>query len=581
MPFFPAFTQKFKASQRAFCISVTVFSVAGGKFFKCFMGIKNCAKLSTNSVGSIISDHIRNQRLNDARLLFNKIQDPSLHLYTKVISGYTRNNRLKDALQLFYKMPIRDTVSWNSMIKGCLNCGDLDMARKIFEKMPDKDVISWTTIINGFFQHGRVENAEFLYCQMPSRDIAAWNSMIYGYISNNRIEDALKLFEEMPYQDVITWTSLISGLEQMGRSGEALSFFSKMLASGVKPTSSTFSSVLAACTNELELNLAVQIHARVLKCGCLFDPFISASLITFYSNCRRVDDSCRIFYDQLHMNVVIWTALLTSFSLNSRHDDALKVFHDMINIEIFPNQFTFASALNSCSELEALDRGKEIHTLGIKLGLGTDVSVGNSLVVMYSKCGNIYDSIVVFKGIEEKNLISWNSIIVGCAQNGFGVWALTSYGQMVHTGVEPDEITITGLLSACGHSGMLDKGRRFFKYFKKYRSLYMNLEHYACMVDILGRCGKLEEAEDLIKNMTVRANHTIWLTLLSACRMLSNLEVGERVAKYILELEPNCSAAYVLLSNIYASASRWTDASRVRGEMKQKGIVKQTGISRN
>ncbi|GFY88688.1 pentatricopeptide repeat (PPR) superfamily protein [Actinidia rufa] len=496
-----------------------------------------------------------------------------------MIAGYAENYRLVEALKLFDKMPVRDTVCWNSMIKGCLDCGDLNMGMKLFDEMPERNVVSWTTMVNGYLQFGRIEVAEGLFCAMPARDIAAWNSMIYGYFCNGRVDDGMRLFEEMPRRNVISWTSVISGLDLHGRSDEALFLFRQMVVSSVEPTSSTFSSVITACANVMDLQLGVQVHALIVMLGLSFDAFVTASLVTFYANCKQIDNCCKIFNENLHVNVVVWTALLTGYGLNCKHEDALKVFGDMIKLGILPNQSSFTSALNSCCELEALDRGKVIHATAIKLGLETDAFVANSLIELYSKCGNLKNGVTIFKNIGKKNIVSWNSIIVGCAQHGCGVWALTFFTQMIRVGVGSDEITLTGLLSACSHSGMLQKGRRIFEYFSQCKAIELKLEHYACMVDILGRSGKLKEAEELVKNMPMEPNIMVWLALLSACRIHLDLELAEETANRIFSIQPHCSAAYVLLSNLYADSGRWSDVARIRTKMRGRGIEKQPGWS--
>ncbi|CAK9139306.1 unnamed protein product [Ilex paraguariensis] len=524
-------------------------------------------------------DHLRTQRIDEARLFFDTIPSPSVYLCTKMIGGYTENYRLTEALKLFDQMLVKDIVMWNLMVKGCLDCGDLDMGFKLFDEMPERNVISWTTMITGLLNFGRVEVAERLFLDMPTRDIAAWNAMIYGYFGNGRVEDAMKLFEAMPCKNVISWTSMISGLDQHGKSHEALFVFRKMVDSGVELTSSTFSCVITACANVVDLCLGFQVHGHIFKQGYLFDVYITASLITFYANCKLMDDSCRVWNEKMHMNVVVWTALLTGYGLNGRHEDALKVLGDMLRNGVLPNQSSFTSALNSCCEMEAVDLGKEIHAVAVKLGLQTDAFVGNSLVVLYSECGNMNEGVGIFNEIADKNIVSWNSIIVGCAQHGCGMWALTFFSQMIRAEVDPDDITFTGLLSACSHSGMLQKGRNFFQYLHHSMSLKVKFEHYACMVDILGRSGRLVEAEELVKNMPMKANLSVWLALLSGCRMHSNLEVAERAAKSIFDLDPNCGAAYVLLSNVYAFAGRWNDVGRIRGKMKRSGSIKQPGCS--
>ncbi|CAN1808482.1 Pentatricopeptide repeat-containing protein At5g46460, mitochondrial [Linum perenne] len=268
---------------------------------------------------------------------------------------------------------------------------------------------------------GRVKEAEGLFWDMPGKDLAAWNAMIHGYCRNGRVEDGLRMFESMPCKNVVSWTCLIGGLDQDGKSEEALDLFRKMVSSNVEPTSSTFASVLTASANAVDYKFGIQVHGYLIRLGYRFDEYISASLLTFYSNCR--------------------------------HDDALLVFVNMIRDRVFPNQSTFTSVLNSCRGLDAVDKGKEIHTVAIKLGLETDVSVGNSFLVMYTECGNVQDSVDVFRRIKMKNIVSWNSIIVGSAQHGNGFSALMFFTQMLRAGFEPDEFTFTGLLSACSHSG--------------------------------------------------------------------------------------------------------------------------------
>ncbi|MFS7931487.1 putative tetratricopeptide-like helical domain superfamily, DYW domain-containing protein [Helianthus anomalus] len=530
-------------------------------------------------VNHITSDHLKTQKKNDTLVFPNKFLYPDVYSCTKMIQSYVRNNRLDDALKVFDEMPVRDTVMWNSMIKGCIDCGNLEVAFKLFDEMPERNVVSWTTMVSGLLMLGRTEVAEQLFMEMPLKDEAAWNSMIHGYFVNGKVEEAVRLFHKMPSRSVISWTSMISGLDQTGKSDEALFIFKQMLFCGVRPTSMTFSSVLTACANVKDLRLGLFIHGNVVKLGYLSDVYITVPLITFYAHCADINSCCKVFYEKAHSSVVVWTSLLTGYSINCKHENALEVFSDMFRSNVLPNQSSFTSALNSCCELEALDRGKEINGAAVKLGLETDVFVGNSLIVLYTKCGNINDGLFIFKSIAEKNTVSWNSMIVGCAQHGYVKWALILFNQMIRNGVSPDDITFTGLLSACSRSGMLNKGRCIFNFLLNYKSVNVNLEHYACMVDILGRNGGLNEAVELAKNMPMEPNTSIWLALLSACKTHSNLKLAETAAEAIFNVDPNCSAAYTLLSNLYAFAGRWHDVSRIRGLMKNNGITKERGLS--
>ncbi|KAK2453021.1 pentatricopeptide repeat-containing protein [Trifolium repens] len=496
-----------------------------------------------------------------------------------MLLAYAHNNNLPAAINLFHQIPsnTKDTISWNSIIKASIICGDFVTAVKLFDEMPHRNSISWTTIIHGFLSTGRVAEAERFFHAMPyaDKDVPTWNAMVNGYCNNGRVEDALRLFRQMPSRDVISWTSIIAGLDRNGKSYQALIFLQNMVGSfGVEISSTTLVCGLSAAAKISDFYAGIQIHCCMFKFGycCGFDEFVSASLVTFYACCKRMDDACRVFREILCKNVVVWTALLTGYGLNDKHVEALEVFGEMMRFNVVPNESSFTSALNSCVGLEDLEKGRVIHAAGIKMGLENGVYVGNSLVVMYSKCGFIGDALSVFRGIGEKNVVSWNSVIVGCAQHGCGVWALVLFKQMLMEGVESDEITLTGLLSACSRSGMLEKARCFFEYFGRKRSMKLTVEHYVCMVDVLGRCGEVKEAEALAMNMPVEANSMVWLVLLSACRLHSNLDVAERAAKRIFDMEPGCSAAYVLLSNLYASSRRWSEVARIRREMKHNGV---------
>lgn len=544
--------------------------------------LRSTAKLSTLTAANcngVLTDLLKNRKIDDAWEIFKRIPTPDVYLCTKMISGYAENRRLNEALELFDKMPVKDIITWNLMIKGCLDCGNLEMGLRIFSEMPQRNVISWTTVMNGFLKFGRVEEAEKLFWGMPVRDIAAWNAMIFGYFENSQMVKAVNLFEMMPERNVISWTSMITGLEQHGRSDEALLIFHKMMAFEVKPTSSTIASAVTACANALELPIGVQIHGLIIKLGYVFDAYVTASLITLYANCKQIDYSRKVFSEKFYMNVAVWTSLLTGYGSNGKHQEALNLFGNMLRVGIPPNQSSFTSALNSCCEMEVVDQGKGIHGVVVKLGLDTDVFVGNSLVVLYSSCGILSDGIVIFKEMCDKNTVSWNAIIVGCAQHGCGKWALTFFSQMLRAGAIPDDITFTGLLSACSHSGMLQKGRKVFAYLLNSKTIKAKLEHYACMLDVLCRSGELDEAENLVKNMPMTTNLSMWLALLNGCRKHSNIKVAERVANCIFNIDPHCSSAHVLLSNMYAFAGRWNDVARIRGEMKKRGATKQPGYS--
>lgn len=506
---------------------------------------------------------------------------------TKLINGYLGGRRIADALHLFARMSDRDVVSWNSMIAGCLGCGETRLAHNLFSKMPERNVISWTTVVDGLSKSGRVDLAEDLFLRMPCKDQAAWNSMISGYCSNGRIDQAVGLFRRMSCPNVISWSAIIAGLDQNDRSQQALSMFGEMLSTHhpylIQPTSDTFSSVLTACASCADLLLGIQIHGRLTKSGYISDAFALTSLITLYTNCKQMVSSYKMLReDASRSTVASWTAVITGYGSNGEHRAAVQVFHEMRNTTcILPNQSTFTSTLKSCGGLEDLFEGTSIHGEAVKLGFGTDVFVGNSLIFMYSKCGDIENALKVFEELFERNLVSWNTIITGCAHNSRVLKSLALYKDMILTLLQPDEITYLGLLTACSHSKLVENARYFYRLLSRDANVCLRREHCICMVDVLCRSGNLEEAEKLIINTEeFKADVPIWLSLLSSCRMYSNAtDLAMRAADHIFDVEPDCSAAYVLLSNIYASFGRWDDVAQIRIMMKTSGLSKIPGCS--
>lgn len=552
--------------------------------FKRFHNLTIVAAAAASSAKSFnartaVANHLKAHRIDDARRLFNQISCPDVYLSTQMLSSYLEDFRFHQALALFDEIPVKDTPMWNFMIRACVASGNLEMGLKLFDEMPHKNVISWTTVITGLLKFGMVREAEGMFWDMPERDTAVWNAMVHGLFYNGRVEEATRLFQMMPHKNVISCTTMITGLDRVRMTDEALLSFKEMVGIGFRPSSCTLTCIVTACANAGRLEFGVQLHGQVWKLGSVFDAHVMASLITFYGSCGKVEECGRVFSEKVHHNVVVWTSLLTGYGANGKHENAVRVFGNMVRFGVVPNQSSFAGALSATREMEMVDWGTGIHCASMKLGLESDVFVGNSLVVLYMKCGSIQDGVAAFQEIVDKNVVSWNAVIVGCAQHGHGEWAMAFLTHMTKAGLSPDEITFTGLLSSCSHSGMLHKGRHIFECLRRLSSVKPCLEHYACMVDILCRSGRLDEAEDLVKKMPMEPNLSIWLALLSGCRSQSKLEIAERAAKHIRDIDPHCGAASVLMSNIYALAGRWADVARVRRNMRKMGTLRQPGYS--
>ncbi|KAK1586555.1 hypothetical protein Q3G72_003712 [Acer saccharum] len=244
-----------------------------------------------------------------------------------------------------------------------------------------------------------------------------------------------------------------------------------------------------------------------------------------------------------------------------------------------PDHSTFACGLSACAHLAALQVGKQIHQSVIKSGYVKDLFVGNSLITMYAKCGRIAKAELVFNDIDEVDIISWNSLIAGYALNGYGKEAIELFEDMLMKGVAPDQVTFIGVLSACSHAGLVSQGLKLFKSMTELYAIEPLVEHYACIVDLLCRAGRLNEAFEMVTEMKIKPNAGIWGTLLGACRIQRNVELGKISAEKLLELEPWNTSHYTLLSNIYAEAGRWDEVEKVRALIKGSGAEKQPGCS--
>ncbi|XP_019463731.1 PREDICTED: pentatricopeptide repeat-containing protein At5g48910-like [Lupinus angustifolius] len=439
---------------------------------------------------------------------------------------------------------------------------------------------------------------------------------------------ALSLFDQMPEPNCFAWNTLIrSYSESKDRPIDALLLFCKMVSDGiVEPNGFTFPSVLKACSVVARLEEGKQVHGLVVKFGLGDDEFVVTNLlrmyvmcgemedahVLFYRNVNGIDDmkrmvrdkrkqegdvvmcnvmidgyvrlgklkAAREFFDKMHQrSVVSWNAIISGYAQNGFFVEAVEMFHKMQMGDVSPNRVTLVSVLPAISRLGALELGKWVHLYAEKNKVQIDDVLGSALVDMYAKCGNIEKAIQVFERLPKHNVITWNAIIGGLAMHGRSNDLFKFFSRMKRSGVTPSDVTYIALLSACSHTGLVDEGRSFFNHMVNVIGLEPRVEHYGCMVDLLGRAGYLEEAEQLISNMPIRSDDVIWKALLGACKMHKNIEIGRRAAEVLMQLAPHDSGAYVALSNMYASAGDWDAVAEVRLMMKDMNIRKDPGCS--
>ncbi|KAF3441285.1 hypothetical protein FNV43_RR15198 [Rhamnella rubrinervis] len=511
---------------------------------------------------------------------------------TSVVTGlvdmYAKCKRLFEAEYLFKMLPDKNNnVMWTAMITGYSHNGDGLAAIRCFRAMRAEGVESnqftfpsiltaCAAVLSLYFGvqvHGCIIKSGF------GANVFVQSALVDMHIKCGDLISAKKALKNMEVDDVVSWNSMIVGCVRQGFVEDALSLFRKMHARDMKIDHFTYPSILNSFAAIKDIRVAESVHCLIIKTGFEAYKLVGNALVDMYAKHGNIDCAYQVFNLIPDKDVISWTSLVTGYAHIGSHENAIKLFSDMRAVGIYPDQFVIASVVSACAELTVLEFGKQIHANFIKSGLQSSLSVDNSFVAMYAKCGCIEDANKVFDSMCVRDVITWTALIVGYAQNGKGKDSLQFYDQMIATGTNPDFITFIGLLFACSHAGLVENGRYYFELMDKVYGIKPGLEHYACIIDLLGRSGKLNEAEELLNQMVVEPDAAVWKSLLAACRIHGNIELGERAAKNLFEMEPTNSVPYVLLSNMYSKAGRWEDAARVRRLMKSVGISKEPGCS--
>eukprot|EP01018_Ginkgo_biloba_P009664 Gb_38568 [translate_table: standard] len=504
-----------------------------------------------------------------------------------VLRKLCKQGRLKEALPMLQSMHLQgvwpNSSTYASLLQQCVNM---------------------KTLAEGKLVHAHI-------IQTGSEPhISPGTFLVTLYAKCGSLLDARRVLDEMPERNVVSWTAMMAAYVRHGFSERALGLFYDMQRTGIQPNQFTFASVLPACANMASIQQGKTIHEDIIRSGFLSDVFVGSALVDMYAKCGSienalkvfdrmpernvvswntmlvgyvqnayVDEALKLFQKIPERNIVSWSAMIAGCAQNGQFDDALMFFRQMQVTGVKPNLVTYASVLPACANLAVLQQGKEVHEDIIRTGFLSNVFVESALVDMYAKCGSIQDARKVFDNIPVQDVFSWNAMVLGYATHGRGKEALQLFERMQHSGTKPDHVTFLGVLSACCHAGLVDDGWQYFKCMSGKYHIAPAVEHYCCMVDLLGRAGRLDEAQDFINKMPIKPDVAVWISLLRACRMHANVELGERVAENLFQLDPHNSAHYVLLSNIYAAAGRWNDRENVRKMMKERRIKGTPGCS--
>ncbi|XP_022154323.1 pentatricopeptide repeat-containing protein At4g39952, mitochondrial isoform X3 [Momordica charantia] len=591
-----------------------------------------------------------------ASLLFDEITLKDVVAWTALIVGHVQNNESEKGLKCLFDMhryggapnyrtlgsgfqacvdldalvegrclhglALKTGILCFEVIKSCLlsmysRCGSPEEAYRCFCKLNKKDLISWTSIIAVHAKFGLMTECLSLFWEMQADEIIpdeiAISCMVLGFGNSDRTSEGKafhgwilrqcyavseithnallsmyckfgllntteKIFHSFHKSSKEDWNTMISGYSNMGQKEKCIDLFRDMQLLGIGPDLISLASVISSCSQVGAVNIGRSIHCYAIKNSIIENVSIANSLLDMYGKSGNLTTAWRIFHRTQQRDIISWNTLISSYKQSGHPAEAIVLFDEMIKNNLKPNAITCVIVLSACAHLASLDKGERIHQYIRENGYGTDITIRTSLIDMYAKCGELETSRKLFNAVEERDVILWNVMISSYGMHGHAESAIEIFELMEESNVKPNSLTFLSLLSACNHGGLVEEGRRLFDRMQKY-GVKVSLKHYASMVDLLGRSGSLQEAETLVLSMPISPDGTVWGSLLSACKLHNEFEMGVRIARHAIESDPENDGYYIILSDLYGCLGRWEEVERVRVIMKERGVEKRTGWS--
>ncbi|KAJ1687567.1 hypothetical protein LUZ63_018957 [Rhynchospora breviuscula] len=510
-------------------------------------------------------------------------------LATHLVNLYAKLDRPNTAYAALCLHPSPCVVSWTALISGCSQNNRPLLSLQLFSSMLCTSVRPNDFTLPSVFQaagavpchiFGRQTHGFALKAGYLPRDAFVSCAALDMYFKTRLNLDAYKLFDEMPNRSVVSWNALVTNCVQDGRPGDAIDGYFGMLRDGYRPNTVSLCAFFNACAAVECLYLGCQLHGFVVRSGFEHDFLVENALIDFYGKCHDVICAKKVF-DEMHVkNNVSWCSIISAYAQNGCEEEALNVYLQGRRDGFEPTDYMVSSILTACIGLSALDLGRSMHGVAVRSCIDKNIYVASTLVNLYGKCGNITDAEQVFSEMHKLNLITWNAIIGAYAHCGDAHMALSMFDEMIQNStIAPNYVTLVCVLTACSRGGYTNEGMDLFETMRERWGIEPQTEHYACVVDLLGRAGMEEMAYEIIKGMPMRPSVSVWGALLSACKMHGKTELGRIAAERLLEMDPHDSGNHVLLYNMFASTGRWVEATEVRKEMRQIGVKKGPGYS--
>ncbi|WJX92638.1 hypothetical protein P8452_74251 [Trifolium repens] len=519
-----------------------------------------------------------------------------LSLQNQILSFYLKCKETEDAENLFDELPVRNVVSWNIMIRGIVGSCDYEKGlnrmelcfsyfRRMLLEMVVPDYITFNGLICLCAEFHDIEMGIQLHCFIVKvgfdLDCFVACALVDLYAKCGFVENARRVFCVAPFRDLVMWNVMISCYAFNCLPEEACRMFNLMRLDVANGDEFTFSSLLSVINDDaLEYyDFGKQIHSLVLRQSFDSDVLVASALINMYAKNKKMIDARRVFNETSIRNVVAWNTIIVGCGNHGDGNEVMKLLKEMLHEGFLPDELTISSIISSCGYASAITETLQAHAFAVKLSCQGFLSVANSLISAYSKCGSITSAFKCFELTSKPGLVTWTSLIYAYAFHGLAKEATEMFEKMLSYGIIPDRIAFLGVLSACAHCGLVTKGLYYFKLMTNVYHIVPDSEHYTCLVDLLGRYGLINEAFEILKSMPIEAESDTLGAFIGSCKLHSNVELAKVAAEKLFIIEPEKSVNYAVMSNIYASQKHWCDVDRVRKTMEEKHDTKVPGCS--
>lgn len=509
--------------------------------------------------------------------------DSNINVSNALLAFYSDFGYVSSSFRLFFKMPIRCVVSWNTLLACCIHNREMEMATSLFQQMQresiEPDLVTLISILPSLSDSRSLIPGMAIHCNAIkigfASDVSLVNALISMYFNCGNLDHGSLLFSYMPEKDVVSWNAIITGFRYNELHSEVIHWFKKMIKDKQRPNHVTLLNILSSCHSQLQ---GKSVHGFAVRTGVIQETSLITSLVVMYARFNSINSCLLLFQMGKKEDISLWNAMMSVHIQIKNARMAIAFFADLLHMGLEPDNYTVLCLIIACIQLNNISLANSIFPFLICNGFDKEVAVRNALIDLYARCGDLSIARKLFDQINEKDIVSWNVMINGYGLHGDGKAAIDLFLQMELSGIKPDVITFSTILSACSHSGLVQQGLRMFKSMEE-KGIPPKIEHYACIVDLLARTGHLVEAYNMGKKLLCDPPKSMLESLLGACSIYGNVDLGEQIARKLFDLDPENSRAYVMFYNIYAGAGRWKDAAKVRSEMEEKKLRKIPGFS--